>query len=689
MFGSLQHDENDCGLACIFTVCKRLRIHIDETELRKSIVLGGEGLSLYGITEVFRMVGIESQAIEASAMELYELLASEGKPVIAMICENHEDHYIVIDKQSATRIYLWDPNKGRRRLAKEDFDSIWSGYAISITAIRRQSQSHAPRQSMCFRALLQHKGLLFLLLLFSVLLMALSMATVFLYRNVIDSMQTGLHAFTATLKTCFLAMGACYVAVSALSLLKESLLAYFQKELEVTLQNQFLDSLLHMPIQKRDDYASGGILDRYHRLPMVIETMTTVFSSVILEGISLIAGTIILVNINQTMFCMVLLIVASYLLAFMLSRQKLFELSKRIMDQESMLLTHIKETIENLISLKSFDHATYRSKISKEMEDAKCDAYHLNRYAILFGELLEMIENLTMLCILAYGIGEILSGRMSLGTLLAFESFIGLFLSPIKNLLGILPSLQETILTFRRMEDIFAYSPAEKANVTAMPSIRGNIEVNGLEVAYGFGNPILHGLTFQVTAGDMVFLMGPSGCGKSTLAKALAGIIREQNGTNRKESIRWDGHSDLEEENLSRQVLYLSQEAEIFSGSIRDNIVMWNPDYDKERLEEVVEAMGIHQMMRERDLSLDSVLLENGSNLSGGEKQRIALARAMMRAVPIYILDEATCHLDRESERGIMDYIRKSTMRQTCIVISHNPSLIQDGDKVLSLPSNQ
>ena len=677
MNGYLQHDENDCGLACILTICKFLKIRVNEMILRKNVFLGNDGLSLYGITEVFRTIGIESLAVECNNIELYTLLAEDKNPIIIMINENSEYHYVVVYKENTNHVFIWDPNKGKRHITKEYFDLIWSGYAIYITEILEPPKNVLPKKSMCWRALLQHKKLLFVLVLFSVILMTVSIITTLMYKNIIDQIEMGINTFTPQLKNFFIAMGICYIAVSIMFLIKGKLIAYLKKELETTLQKQFLDSLLNISIQKKDDYTSGGILDRYYRLSVVVETMSSVFSSVILECISLVAGVIILISINMHMFFLVLVIVAAYIFSFIISKKKLFKLSKTIMDKESLLITHIKETIENLISLKSFESCEYKNRVKGEIKFVKSQEYILNKLSITLGETLKAIENLTMLMILAYGISSIISGSMSLGTLLAFESFVGFFLSPVKNLLGILPSLQETVLTFRRIEDIFAYSNSDGVKEISC-QINGKIFVHNLDIAYGYDKPILKNISFNIEAGETVFLMGSSGCGKSTLAKTLAGIVRYNKG-----KIIWGNNANSDITDLSKQVLYLSQEAEIFSGSIRENILMWENDYNQNFFDEVIEAMGINQMMHSRDLTLESQLLENGSNLSGGEKQRIALARAMMRSVPIYIFDEATCHLDFESESIIIDFIRRKTVKQTCIIISHNAALLNANDIVL------
>lgn len=388
MNGYLQHDENDCGLACILTICKFLKIRVNEMILRKNVFLGNDGLSLYGITEVFRTIGIESLAVECNNIELYTLLAEDKNPIIIMINENSEYHYVVVYKENTNHVFIWDPNKGKRHITKEYFDLIWSGYAIYITEILEPPKNVLPKKSMCWRALLQHKKLLFVLVLFSVILMTVSIITTLMYKNIIDQIEMGINTFTPQLKNFFIAMGICYIAVSIMFLIKGKLIAYLKKELETTLQKQFLDSLLNISIQKKDDYTSGGILDRYYRLSVVVETMSSVFSSVILECISLVAGVIILISINMHMFFLVLVIVAAYIFSFIISKKKLFKLSKTIMDKESLLITHIKETIENLISLKSFESCEYKNRVKGEIKFVKSQEYILNKLSITLGETL-------------------------------------------------------------------------------------------------------------------------------------------------------------------------------------------------------------------------------------------------------------------------------------------------------------
>lgn len=670
MRGVYQHDDNDCGLACILTVCKQFNIKVDERVLRKNLYLGKDGLSLYGITEVLRKKGINSYALECNVDELCQLYHADKKPCIIMICEEVEFHYVVLCKCDSKKLHIWDPNKGRRTIEREMFESVWSGYAVKITDVSYDKQDLVNKKLICFKILKEQNRTMFIVLLFAILLMVVSIIVTFAYREVIDSIKYGEHDLESISKF-LLVMGIGYVIMMLAMIIKERIIIYANKKMEISLNNHFIDALLNMSIQKREDYSSGGILDRYYRLSTVVKTFSSIFSSVILEILSLIAGVFIMINIEPAMFAIVNIIVISYISCFFIAKSKLFILSKAVIDRQSILTTHIKETVQNLISLKSFDSTKYKSKIKSEVLSLKENESKLEYLDSMMGAVLQAVENITMLLILAYGIYSISKETMSLGTLLAFETFVGFFLSPVKNLLGGLPSVQETLLTFNKIEDVLIFSDI-CTNNDLYSKASGGMILDNVDIAYGFDEPVLTDVTIKIGNQDKVFLIGASGSGKSTLAKTMAGLVGYTKGRV-----------------LSPKVLYLSQEAEIFSGSIRDNILMWNECIDVVLFEDILQNIGIYKLMEARGFTLDSHLQENGMNLSGGERQRIAIARALMLNMPIYIFDEATSHLDMESEISIIKYIKQRLCDKTCIFISHNTQLLEDNDTIIFIDNNR
>ncbi len=681
MRGIYQHDENDCGLACILTICKYYKLNVDETNLRKKIYFGKEGLNLYGIVRVFKDVGVTAEAVEGSLEELYQLIRDEKAPHIVMIEEEHECHYVVAYRQKKDKLLLWDPNRGKRDLSLEKFGDIWTGYAVQILKVNNVASSKIKVNAICLEAFMNQKKNLILLLCFSFILMIVSIATTYLYKDIIEQVEIGVFQTTQHLKYIFWGMAICYLIMLLFSFLKGSLQALVKKDMGIELQHYFVDALFQMPIQKRDDYMSGGILDRYYRVSSLVDVMADAFTTIVLETISMFAGIWILIHIDSKMFLMVLLILITYMVCVCASKKQIYRLSKRILDKESIVVTYIKEMTENLLTLKNLGNSSYERRLKREIEGTKKKEYQLEKISVLLDGILETVENIMMLIVLGYGIWKVMKGEMSLGTLLAFMAFANMFLSPAKNLLGILPSLQETKLTFQRLEDVYAYKDEKVANL--MDEITGDLSVSNLQVAYGYDKPILQDISLEIKSGTDVYLLGTSGSGKSSLAKAIAGILDCPEG-----QVIWKGMDSKQVKNSLQDVLYLPQEAEIFSGTIEENILMWKSNYDKNLFQEVLHGVGIYEMMNRRGLELTSYLAENGVNLSGGERQRIAIARAIMMEAKVYIFDEATCHLDAASEKEILEYLEVVLKNQTCFFIIHNANLLKESDKIIFINSD-
>lgn len=678
MKGVYQHDDNDCGLACVLTVCKYFHIKVDESSLRKKLYLGKDGLSLYGVSEVLRGKGINSYALECSVDELLQLYSVDKKPIIIMICQDDEFHYVVLLKCNSEKLYIWDPNRGRMKITRDVFETIWTGYAVKIKEVFYDKQDLTNKSFVLKRILEKQTKLMIIVLLFAILLMGVSIIVTFAYREVVDGIKYGGHE-VKNISSLLVVMGTSYILMTAFQIIKEKLIVYANREMEISLNYHFIDSLLNMPIHKREDYLSGGILDRYYRLPFIVKTFSSLFSSVILEILSLLAGIYIMIGIDPNMFAIVNIIVIAYVICFFIAKSKLFILSKSVIDKQAVITTHIKEMVQNLISLKAFDSTRYKNKIKTEIFNLKVNESRVENMSNTISVVLQSIENITMLFILAYGISAINRGNMSLGTLLAFETFVGFYLSPVKNLLGILPSVQEILLTFNKIEDVLLFLDGNKHN-NLNSKVSGEMILDKVDIAYGFDYPILSNVSIKINNQDKVFLMGASGSGKSTLAKTMAGLVNCTKG-----SVLYGGAHI----NTSKHALYLSQEAEIFSGTIRENILMWQDCKDIAFFEDVLHNIGIYKIMEQRGFTLESHLQENGLNLSGGEKQRIAIARALMWDMPIYIFDEATCHLDMDSEKKIIKYIKQRLCDKTCIFISHNAELLEENDLIIFIDRNK
>lgn len=293
-----------------------------------------------------------------------------------------------------------------------------------------------------------------------------------------------------------------------------------------------------------------------------------------------------------------------------------------------------------------------------------------------------MIASFGTLALLWIGSSMISSGALTLGSLMTFYTMLGYFLTPIQNVMELQNTLQAAVVAAGRLRDILDRTKeSEDSVVQKNPFLNGDITIEDVSFRYGNRTLVLDGLNVSIHQGESTAIVGPSGCGKTTITKLLLGFYAPEKGTIR------IGDRDIESmdlETLRQAVAYVPQNVSMFSESIRSNLLLGNSrTVSDSEIEVVLNATGC-DFVREMPFGLDTVLEENGSNISGGQRQRLAIARALLREPRILVLDEATSALDTISERKLQESL-KAIPNMTVITVSHRLNSIRDCDRILVL----
>lgn len=281
-----------------------------------------------------------------------------------------------------------------------------------------------------------------------------------------------------------------------------------------------------------------------------------------------------------------------------------------------------------------------------------------------------------------YGWSEVVAGRLSLGTFMAFSGYAGYLYGPIQALIGLLPHVETTLVHARRFLEVYQERPAVADRVDAIPLRRPRGRLEFCDVTFGYGRtPVLRHLELEIPARSCVALVGESGAGKSTLAKLVPRFYDPDSGC-----VRLDGH-DLRQyqvRSLRQQIGFAMQGGSLFCGTIRENLTFGRsiPDGD---LEDAARAASIHEFISTLPAGYDTCLGEGGTNLSEGQRQRLALARVLLLNAPILILDEPTSSLDAASEEAVVQAFRTVREGRTALVIAHRPATIAEADRVVVL----
>jgi len=286
--------------------------------------------------------------------------------------------------------------------------------------------------------------------------------------------------------------------------------------------------------------------------------------------------------------------------------------------------------------------------------------------------------------ILWVGASHVLAGRLAVGSILVFVSYVGALYSPIESLMYTAATIQASAGGARRVFEILELAPevADRPAARTVPTVRGHLRLEHVDFGYEPGRPVLHDVCLELRPGEVVALVGPTGSGKSTILGLFPRFFDPWSGR-----VTLDGHDirDLKLSSLRRQVALVLQEPLLFPDSIAENIAVGRLGASLGEIEWAARAAGAHEFIVRLPQGYDTIVGERGATLSGGERQRLTLARALLRDAPILLLDEPTSALDLDTERLVMSAVREHAAGRTTLVIAHRLTTIQWADRVVVL----
>lgn len=293
--------------------------------------------------------------------------------------------------------------------------------------------------------------------------------------------------------------------------------------------------------------------------------------------------------------------------------------------------------------------------------------------------------------ILTYaGIMQVMEGNITLGSMMAFMTLAGYFMNPVGRLVSLQLSLQEANISMKRISEILDYereqSETENENYQELEKVEGTIELKNVTFRYGNRRPVLKQISFSIPKGKKVALVGASGSGKSTIAKLLLKYYEPESG-----EILLDGVNieEFSNESLRRAISYVPQNIELFSKSIYDNIRVSKRNATLDEVKEAAKEADAHDFIKRLPMQYHTYLEEAGNGLSGGEKQRIALARAFLKKNEFYILDESTSSLDFATENVIFDMIYNRFREKSMLIIAHRLATVKKCDEIIVLEKGE
>ena len=442
-------------------------------------------------------------------------------------------------------------------------------------------------------------------------------------------------------------------------------------------------SLVSMDSSFFDENSSGIILTRYLSDPDAaaknfIQQIKSIVTSLFGAG-SLIA---VMLFSSWKLAVVGVLVLGCAFLPMALIRKKVKETSNKGMVVGGNITTNFNETysgnkVMTAYSLQEHQKEEFNKQINKSFDIA----ISLTKRSAWMSPIMYLIASVGIACVLHYGMFLILSGEMTAGSFASFVTSLLLLYKPMKTLGGTLTSLQNIFVSFGRVFELFDIKPSitDKENSISLGETVNSITFEDVCFEYEEGHPVLNNINLQVNKGETIALVGNSGGGKSTLVNLLPRFYDVKSG-----AIKFDGIDirDISLESLRHHISIVFQDNFLFTGTIRENIMLGNPSATQEMLDNAIKSAHLEEVIDSLPEGLDTVLGERGTSLSGGQRQRVAIARAMVRQSPIVILDEATSALDNKSEAVVQKALDALMQDKTVFVIAHRLSTIRNADKI-------
>ncbi|MBI3723545.1 peptidase domain-containing ABC transporter, partial [bacterium] len=679
-----QHDPNDCGPAVLATVAKFYGLPIGIGRVRDVCRTDAAGTNVLGLMKGAETLGFASKAAKGT----YDVLKKCPLPLIAHVLDEipgfvslgKMGHFYCVFKVTDTYVEVADPARGPRRLPRGEFEEKWTGKLLllvptpklggvtpSVPSYRRFLGLLAGRWSLFVEAIIA-----------AILFAALGLGTSFYVQQLVDSVL--LHGRLRLLHLA--SAGVLLLAVFRVGfhVIERYLLVHLSQKIDVSLTMEYYQHILGLPLSFFEARRTGEILARLNDAHKVRQALSgTILSSVVDAFFVVVAGGVMFVY-DWRLALVTLGIVPAFLLIVFGHRGAIRKEQRTAMENAADLQAHLVEVVAGAGAVKAAraeDHV--REGAERRLVLMVRTVFRLAMLGVSTDSLSMLLTTAGSIIVLWYGGVLVIRGEISVGQLLFFNSLLGHLLEPLSRLANANVELEDAIIAADRVGQILELAPEEPPGAERLrpKEMRGELVLDNLKFRYGYREWVLDGVTIEMPAGKTIALVGRSGSGKTTIAKLAARFYDPTEGR-----MLLDGHDlrDIELGWYRKRIGVVDQECVVFSASVKDNIRLGRPEASFDEVVAAAKAAGAHEFIEKLPERYETLVGERGSNLSGGQRQRLAIARAILGNPKILILDEATSHLDSETERAVQRTLREVTRERTTIIIAHRLSTVMLAD---------
>ncbi|MDZ8108726.1 MAG: peptidase domain-containing ABC transporter [Nostoc sp. DedQUE12a] len=676
-----QQSGSDCGAACLVMVSRYWGKRFSVNRLRDIANVDRNGASLRGLLVAAESLGFATRPVKAGLKQL-------AKQSLPAIVHWEGKHYIVVYEVTAKHVIVADPAIGQRTLTHAEFKANWTGYTLLLqpTAMLKETQESSTPFWQFFELMKPHSLVMLEVFVASIFIQIFGLITPLFTQLILDRVVVQRSELTLTAVGIGLLMFNLFRV--AMTGLRQYLLDHTANRIDLALIVGFIRHTLRLPLSFFESRYVGDIISRVQENRKIQRFLSGEALSILLDLLTVFIYVGLMFWYSWKMALLSLLIIPPFALLALVATPFLQKISREIFNAVAKESSYLIEALTGVRTVKATAvEQTVRwhweELLNKEVKTNFSGQVINNRLQIFSNT----IQALMTTGLLWFGAYQVIHNQLTIGQLVAFNMLLGNIISPFQRLTVLWNQFQEVVIAMERINDVLDAEPEEDLHHQPrqnLPKIQGNIRFEKVTFRYHSDSDIniLENLSFEIKSGQMVALVGRSGSGKTTISKLVLGLYPPTDG-----KILIDGQdiTSISLSSLRQQVGVVDQDTFLFGGTIRENISLGHPGASLEEVIQAAKLAGADEFIKKLPMGYETQIGEGGGLLSGGQRQRIAIARALLGNPQLLVLDEATSHLDTESERIIQQNFNTILRGRTTLVIAHRLSTIRSADLILVL----
>ena len=677
----IQMEAVECGAAALGIILGYHKKYVALEKLRSECGVSRDGSKASNVLKAARKMGLVAKGFKQSPEEVLQM----NQPCILFWNFNH---FVVLEGADKKKIYLNDPASGPKKISYEEFQDSFTGVVLTF----RKGDDFAPsgKKPSLTKGIINRirdykTPLLFVTLTgLCLVLPGLLMPTftkIFIDRILVDGM-------TDWLRPLLLVMVVTLVMQGTLLWLQSYYLLRMQSKMALASSAKFFWHMLRLPVSFFNQRYAGDIGSRVSSNDNVASLLAGPISSAGLNVMMVVFYAALMLSYDVILTCIGVVTVVMNIIALRYVSRVRMDNNTKLIQDSSKLYGMAQNGLSSIETIKaSGGEDDFFSSISGKLAKVVNAQQKLAIPTNYLNALPSLLEGLTTVAVLCVGGLRVMNGDLSIGALIAFQMLMSSFIAPVHKILELANSMQDVSADIKRLDDVLNHETIDidglenHADDNAAPIVKltGQLELKNISFGYNpLEKPLIENFNLSLKPGSRVALVGGSGSGKSTVAKLIMGLFQPWSG-----DILFDGkeRESYARDTLTHSCAIVDQDIYLFEGSIRENITLWNLSIPEDQIVMAGKAADIHDTIMSRPDGYDAMISEGGVNFSGGQRQRLEIARALVRKPSILVLDEATSALDPATEKKIDREIRK--LGCTCVIVAHRLSTIRDCDEII------